>query len=60
MTRVKTVLLHNILTAVDVFLIVDIHLHEPDQHAGQDTQEVQVSPRLTHLSMGQTARGKLT
>lgn len=38
-----------ILTVIDVFFIVDIHLHQPDQHPRQNTQEVQVSSCLTHL-----------
>lgn len=40
----------NVLT-VDVFFIVDVHLHQPDQHSRQNTQEVQVRSRLTHLKV---------
>lgn len=42
------------LTAVDVLLIVDVHLHQLDQHARQDTQKVQVSTRLSHLGRDET------
>lgn len=44
----------DILTVVDVFFIVDIHLHQPDQHPGQNTQEVQVRSCLTHLTVDGT------
>ena len=44
----------HILTVVDVFFIVDIHLHQPDQHPRQNTQEVQVCSRLTHLTVERT------
>lgn len=41
----------NILTVVDIFFIVDIHLHQPDQHPRQNTQEVQIRSCLTHLTV---------
>ena len=41
----------DILTVVDVFFIVDIDLHQPDQHPGQNTQEVQVRSCLTNLTV---------
>lgn len=43
----------HILTVVDVFFIIDIYLHQPDQHPRQNTQEVQVRFCLTHLTMEQ-------
>ena len=48
----------NLLTAVDVFLVVDINLHKPDQHARQDSQEVQVCSCFTHLTMERKTRGR--
>lgn len=49
----------NTLTVVDVFFIVDIHLHQPYQHPRQNTQEVQVRSCLTHLTTETTGkRGK--
>ena len=48
----------DILTVVYVVFIEDIHLHKPDQHARQNTQEVQVCSGLTHLIVGMTGMGK--
>lgn len=39
----------NVLTVVDVLFIIDIHLHQPDQHPRQNTQEMQVCACLTDL-----------
>lgn len=48
----------HVLTVVDVFFVVDIHLHQPDQHARQNTQEVQVCSCLTHLTVERTTRNE--
>lgn len=48
----------NILTEVYVLVIVNIHLHQPDQHPRQNTQEVQVSSCLTHLTKDIRTKGK--
>lgn len=40
-----------ILTAVDVLLIVDVHLHQSDQHTRENTKELQIRPSLPYLNM---------
>lgn len=37
------------LTEVDLFLIVHVHLRQPDEHAGQDAEELQVRAGLPNL-----------
>lgn len=41
----------HVLTAVGFFFIIDVHLHQPDKHPRQNTQEVQISSCLTHLAV---------
>lgn len=37
------------LTRVDLPLVVNVHLRQPDEHPGQDAEELQVGARLPDL-----------
>lgn len=37
------------LTDVDLFLIVNIHFRQPNEHSGQNAEELQVGARLPDL-----------
>ena len=37
------------LTDVDLFLIVNIHFRQPNEHSGQNAEELQVGTRLPDL-----------